>query len=929
MYRARPAVLSLLIFLCFGSTFAQSHGLLPSHVRWMRLHHDSLDVLFPQGEETKARRVASLMLRLAATDPITAHSRYKPIAVLLQPQTNISNGYVGLAPYVSEFYLEPHENPFELGSLPWTDLLALHEYRHVQQVNAANTGISHLVKLIFGDLVFSGFYALSVPNWYREGDAVLTETKWTSQGRGRLSQFTLPFFQKAMEGDPWDYYKVRNGSYKEFTPDYYALGYMMITYGNQFFGEDPWDTIMHHAPRFKHLFNPFSGLVRDYYGKSNKGLYLDAMRCYRDECNVLRVPDVRYPTIPLRKQDFDRDYFDMTYPVVDEDGNVYAAITTFDRTTGIYRIDPGGNHTRIISMGWQKDSYFHYRHHRFVWTELRFDPRWLRKDESVIVVYDEEKKKRSIIRPEKGYFTPSLDEQGTRIVALHESATGHYTLRILDAVSGTLLRELPNPENRYLGYPVFGSDGTSVIATARNAKGQMCLLRQDILTGEFRKLTEESYSILGKPFEFGRWILLTTGVSMLNQVFAVDQQDGLFYQVSSGNNTHYDPVWDPAHHVILCSEYRLNGKKLVMLPGDPAQWKLTSLSDGIRDFSGLAGRDLLQEPDRTEGFEVRRYSSWAEPVHFHSWIVTANDPVWGVEARSDNKLNTVSLAAGYDYNRNTKAKGPYLGVTLSMYYPQLTFGISRNTRELRDNQDRQYKRYLDEIYGGIALPLRFTHHVYSQTLLLSTTYSAGFRSLKPELPGENYDFNYLHSRLVLINSRKLAFRQSMPTWGQRLDVSFSHQVSGIPISQLYLATDLALPSFTPSHYIHVQGEALVQELEEGSLQLNSSFAGARGFPYVEGEKQYRLGITYGFPVWYPDRGLGNIFYTRRIRLQPFFDMAYVRGAANKEEMTSAGMEMILDFKFPPVSVGIRYARLLSGQFGNANQFEFFIPAQRF
>src|SRR5688572_25250098 len=143
---------------------AQNLGLLPSSVKWKQLRHDSLRILYPDGLEQQARRVASLMLKVASLDPITMEGRHKPISVLLQPHTNISNGYVGLAPYVSEFYLQPNENPFSLGSLPWADLLSVHEYRHVQQVNAANRGFSHIAKVIFGELAFTGLYNLAVPD---------------------------------------------------------------------------------------------------------------------------------------------------------------------------------------------------------------------------------------------------------------------------------------------------------------------------------------------------------------------------------------------------------------------------------------------------------------------------------------------------------------------------------------------------------------------------------------------------------------------------------------------------------------------------------------------------------------------------------------------------------------------------------------------
>jgi hypothetical protein len=77
---------------------AQRLGYLPSKTKWQQLRHDSLRIIYPEGSEETAKRVASLMLKFAAADPIAKESRYKPIDVILQPQTNVSNGYVGLAP---------------------------------------------------------------------------------------------------------------------------------------------------------------------------------------------------------------------------------------------------------------------------------------------------------------------------------------------------------------------------------------------------------------------------------------------------------------------------------------------------------------------------------------------------------------------------------------------------------------------------------------------------------------------------------------------------------------------------------------------------------------------------------------------------------------------------------------------------------------
>ena len=924
--------LFLLVLISLATqAYSQRLGLLPSTIKWKQLVDDSLRILYPAGEEENAKRVASLMLKIASLDPITMEGRYRPISVLLQPHTNISNGYVGLAPYVSEFYLQPNENPFALGSLPFQDLLAVHEYRHVQQVNAANTGISHIVKFIFGDLAFTGLYNLAIPNWYREGDAVYAETKYTMQGRGRLSNFTLPFRMKLMEGEEWNYYKVRNGSYKYFTPDHYPLGYLLVQYGNHLFGEATWDTIVREAPTFRHLFSPFSGGVMERTGYRNKHLYQHAMDWYREKWNAIKVPDINYPFVPLKEKDLENDYFDMTYPDVDGDGSIYASVRTFDHTPAIYKFSPDGKQKKIVSMGVQQDTYFDHSFHRIVWTEIRYDPRWLRKDKNVIVVYDEETTNEIFIEPVKGYFTPSLDQRGTRIVALHVDQKGIYNLKILDARSGSELITLPNPDNLYLGYPIWDEGEEGIIATARNKNGEMALVHQNIETGEIKQITHYSFHLLGRPQLQGDWILATSTLDELDQVYAIDRNEGIFYQVSGGNNAHYDPSWDPVQESIVCSQYDLKGKKLVRLPGLPRQWKMKNLDDGIKPVSGEPGIDLLALPAGERDFESKNYSPWFNAFNFHSWTVTADDPVWGAVVRSDNLLSNIAIALGYEYNRNSRAGGPYFDIEFGMWFPVLSFGISQTSREIRSVDDRLFRVSNDRFNVGIELPLFFSSGVYQQIVNLSSHYNYGLSRRRPFTPEyEDFGFNYLNHRMILINSRRRAYRQAVPTWGQRVDAIYSHEVKGVQISQLFLSGDLALPAMRPSHYLLVRGELLSQNLDEGSIQLSSPYAGARGFDEFIGKFQYTAGVTYGFPLLYPDIGIGNIFYTRRVRLQPFYDIAYTNAEeANYKWSRSAGLEAIVDFDFPPISVGLRYSRLISGFDGTPDRFEIFLPVERF
>lgn len=358
---------------------------------------------------------------------------------------------------------------------------------------------------------------------------------------------------------------------------------------------------------------------------------------------------------------------------------------------------------------------------------------------------------------------------------------------------------------------------------------------------------------------------------------------------------------------------------------------MINLDDEIKEVPGAQERNLLAEPLAENDFEVKKYSPWSNAINFHSWLVTADDPVWGIELRSDNIMNNVSIAAGYEYNRNNNYHGPYVDARFGMWFPEILAGYSNIRKKVTTIDGRQYANIYEEVYAGLALPLNFTPGVYSQVLNLSSTYNAGVNKEKPLQEGtENAYYNYINHRIILINSRLRAHRQPLPSWGQRLDIGYAQNVTGHKISQLYANLELALPSFRPSHYLRIIGESLTQNLDPGSIQLNSRYAGARGFSVPDDERNFRLGFTYGFPLLYPDVGFGNVAYIRRIRLQPFFDIAYTSNPETlSSTLKSAGVELLIDFKFGDITLGFRFARLLSGYEGDPGRFEFFIPSVRF
>ena len=190
----------IFIVCSFGHASAQIFGGTPPSVKWKVVHSVPANIIYPPGLDSEAREVAFLVTALSKTTLSTIGDQQKPIDIVFHNLTTVPNGYVQLAPFRSEFQLTPEQNSFDLGSLPWYQTLAIHEYRHVQQYNNFRVGLSKAFYILFGQDGLAFANSLSVPDWFFEGDAVFQETLVSQQGRGRLPLFLSGFevsgFQK-------------------------------------------------------------------------------------------------------------------------------------------------------------------------------------------------------------------------------------------------------------------------------------------------------------------------------------------------------------------------------------------------------------------------------------------------------------------------------------------------------------------------------------------------------------------------------------------------------------------------------------------------------------------------------------------------------------------------------------------------------------
>ncbi|TWI84338.1 hypothetical protein LX66_4704 [Chitinophaga japonensis] len=931
---AACTVAHLLILLLFPSLLlAQRFGGNPPSLQWRQINTDTARVIFPAGLEAQGQRVADIVHYLNRQARTSIGNRQGKVDIVLQNQTLLSNGYVQLGPFRSEFYLAPPPSSLELGSLQWEDQLALHEYRHVLQNINFRQGISKVFSYLGGELGQAAVTNIAVPNWFWEGDAVTMETALSAQGRGRLPAFFDGFRGLALSGEDYSYMKIRNGSYRDYVPNHYELGYLLSTYGRNHYGQTFWKDVTTDAVRFRGLFYPLSQSLRRRTGHNITGFYQAAMQEYNQwwkEYAARKEITPASPLLPPAKVVTNYRYVYSAGP-----GQWVVLKSSYQRIPGFYLVDSSGHEQLITRPGSRFDDFFSYSNGRLLWTEARYDPRWGWKDYSIIKMHDRANGKTYTITHHTKYFSPDITPDGERIITAFTTPGQRYGLHLLNAHTGALLSALPNPDNWYYTFPRFTADGGAVISPVRNREGQMALVRQSLADGAATLLTPFSYNVIGAPVVSGDTVYFTGSRKDVNNIYAVTLADKKLYQVTDRPNSVLHAA--VSNRQLVFSEFTSNGYSLYTAPLRAGAWP--EVDTTVNAHSAWLRPDFKEGGNILDSIPARHYP--VQPYHkayglfnLHSWVPTFDDPDYSLTLYGNNVLNTASTAIGYTYNRNEGSSTLGANFLYGAWFPYLQAGVDYtiNRSVLTQNRGRLYWNELDW-HGGFTIPLILSSGLYGRSLSLSSnyhylqTYARGFKFVDDGV-------QYLSNALVFNNQRVKAPQNIFTHFGQYLYLQYTHSVDNVPAHQLYGRMDLYLPGLFPNHNLVLQGAYQRKDTMQ-RYSFSDNFVYARGYNDPFYQHIFKLGANYHFPIVYPDWGFAHLVYLLRLRGNVFYDHseAYDFRAKVTTRYASTGGELFFDTKIGntiPFTFGVRYSHLLDQDpADNArNRFDFILPLQQ-
>ncbi len=923
-------LLAGLVILSSVRLTAQQFGAFPPSTNWQQINTDTARIIFSPVVTTQAERIAAIIHRMQTINANSLGNQVRKIHILLHPNTILANGYVALGPFRSEYYLIPSSNIFEFGATPWNEDLAVHEYRHVQQYSNFNKGLSKAASIILGQNGQAFFNALSIPDWFFEGDAVHNETVFTNQGRGRAPYFFNGFNALWQDQREYSWMKLRNGSYKDYVPNHYPLGYMITNYGYLKYGPDFWGKVTDDAARFKSLFYPFQHAVKKYSGKDYKTFREEALDFYKHEVSTRRDHKLKRETVT-----------DYLFPQMIGDDSLLYIKTAYNKLAAFYIKDKSGEH-RIKLRNITTEDWLSYRNGTIAYTAYTVHPRWGLTDYSNIYLVDIHTGEEKRITNKAKYFTPDISPDGTKIVAVFFNDSAQCELHLLN-MDGSLVKKIkPSREGDLFVHPRF-ADNQSIVVAVRHLNSTMSLQRLSLPgenggTGKPEMLVQSSTATLGYPFIANNKIYFVSSASGNDDVYSVDLADhsSKFMQLTSGVTGNYYP--SAYKDTLVWSNFTSNGFRI--RKGDINTLKKVELKTDI--FSKrilpykVATDSTTPNVLSTTGvanYPVKKYKKTTGLFNFHSRQVDYTDPELTVSIFSDNILNTFSNEIFYRYNQDESSHAVGFSSFYGGFFPVLNAGITYTADRTIRTTAGSFTLNQTEAQVGYYIPLNFTGGNMFKSLSFGSSFvyseTSPTAAYKNSFAGQTA--NYLRHFINWSQQLPQAVQHIFPKFGYAINLTHRHLLSENGF-QFLGGTRVYLPSIK-NHSIVIA--ANWQETDTSNVTFSNRFANSRGYNDYFFSRMWRLSGNYHLPLIYPDWGFGNIVYCLRIRGNAFYDFTrvYSKDKLAYRNQRSVGGEVYFDTKWwneYPVSFGFRVSHLLDNDFSGArptgsNIFEFIVP----
>ena len=901
------SILTVLYSLFALTTSAQfiDYGQDPIGLHWQQINTPHIQLIFPENFKKEGSRMAGVLEKIYSFENHSLKVSTKPISVILQNQQVESNGFVLLAPRRSEFFTSPAQ---DMEPTDWLNSLAVHEMRHVAQEDKVFGG----KRIQLFESIQLGVFGLVFPSWFFEGDAVGMETALTATGRGRLPSFERELRTNLLSGKNYSYSKNYLGSLKDNVPDYYRLGYFMVTKIRRDYGDSVFNLIYRRALRLTPW--PLSSALKKYTGFTTPQFYHQTMNelkkkwSYQDQEKKVE----NYTSLNKRR---DSIYSNYLLPHLYLKDQLVCLKTGRDKTDAFYLVNIKTGHEKLLfKIGHQLVSHFDLAQNELIWDEERFDPRYAYRTYSVIMHYNLATGIKQQLTHSSRLFAPSLSSDGSQFVAVMTDQHNQITLNLYHTTDGSFIRSLANEENYYFQTPRFDHTGHKIITVAVNNRGK-AIYSYDLDSNTHRLQSLFSFIEITRPsFTHTGTILYVSAADGVDDIFELNQTTGLTRQISNSRFGAYNPYEKDG--IVYFNLFGLRGQNIATLDIEKQRKKnLFTKSNFIDYFTPLVNREaggsifkeqrsisandqkfvadslLIAESDTTQSkvlYEQKPYREIEHFFYFHSLLpdvqganLNSTNFLSGVKILSTNKLNTTQTYAGIYYANGSNSAVYQAGFTYKRYYPYLTanFIDSRRFSTASGKSKAGVITYYPFSYRearynlGLQVPLNFIigNQALSVIPQINTSY---IRNGDPTIKLSSFNRTLafpMHYSIYLSRNTLISARDLYPLWGQNADFEFENlPFTTIEKGRLFYMNSLFyLPGLFNHHSLQA-GFSYQQNI--GVYNNDRLINEISGYAFLEPNKlKNTFFLNYYLPLAYPDLQISSLAYIRKIQAGVFLN----------------------------------------------------------
>ena len=425
-------------------------------IKWKQINADKFRLVFPDFAEDKAQNFANKLLWASQNVGKGLDSTTCKADIIMHMESATSNATVIWAPK----RMEVHSlNPQSTYGQEWFEQLALHEYRHVVQIDKLNEGMTKVISWVFGEMGTSVVLGAYIPLWYLEGDAVAVETALTNTGRGRQADFSMPLRAQLLDKGAYSYDKATMGSYRNFIPDHYTLGYQLVTMGKEYYGDSIWENTQNFVARNPYMVVPFAHSIKKNTGLNKVNFYSSIMDSLNQKWTV-ESSDFIVDTII---NNYKNKYTSYTQSQFINDSVLFSYKTGVDDVTQfvkVYLKNGKQQESKLLIPGYGSKDNISVSNNMAFWTEKRIHTRWQHTNYSVLMSYNFKTKSLKQLTKKTRYFYPIYNPKIKAVSCVNQTIKGDYSLVILSSTSGEIIKEIKM--SSFIKQPHFNENGDKI-----------------------------------------------------------------------------------------------------------------------------------------------------------------------------------------------------------------------------------------------------------------------------------------------------------------------------------------------------------------------------------------------------------------------------------------------------------------------------------